>query len=49
VNRLNFLVICGNFKPTEDEFSNLVSSAGLKVTNIRETKSPVSASEAKVT
>lgn len=48
MNSLNLLVICGTFRRTEDEFSNLVSSSGFKVTNIREIKIPVSAIEAKV-
>jgi predicted O-methyltransferase YrrM len=47
VNSLHLLVMCGTVMRTEDEFYNLLSSAGFKVTNIRETKSPVSAIEAK--
>jgi hypothetical protein len=47
VNSLNLLVMCGTIMRTEDEFYNLLSSSGFKVTNIIETKSPVSAIEAK--
>lgn len=47
VNSLNLFVMCGDFMRTEDEFSNLLSSSGFKVTNIGETKGPISAIEAK--
>jgi hypothetical protein len=48
VNSLHLLVMCGTIMRTEDEFYNLLLSSGFKVTNIIETKSPVSAIEAKV-
>lgn len=47
VNSLNLLALCGTIMRTEDEFDNLLSSSGFKVTNIIKTKSPISAMEAK--
>lgn len=44
---LNLFLLCGNFMRTEDEFYNLLSSAGFKVTNTIKTTGPVSAIEAK--
>jgi ubiquinone/menaquinone biosynthesis C-methylase UbiE/predicted transcriptional regulator len=44
---LNLFVLGGNFMRTEDEFYNLLSSAGFKVTNTFKTTGPVSAIEAK--
>ncbi|MCL1472483.1 acetylserotonin O-methyltransferase [Argonema antarcticum] len=44
---LTLFVLGGNFMRREDEFYNLLSSAGFKVTNTIETKGPVSAIEAK--
>lgn len=44
---LTLFVIGGTFMRTKDEFDNLVSSAGFKVTNMIETKGPVSVIEAK--
>ncbi|CBN58494.1 MULTISPECIES: methyltransferase [Kamptonema] len=44
---LTLFVIGGTFMRTKDEFYNLVSSAGFKVTNMIETKGPVSVIEAK--
>jgi ubiquinone/menaquinone biosynthesis C-methylase UbiE len=44
---LNLFVLGGNFMRTEDEFYNLLSSAGFKVTNTIKTTGPVSAIEAK--
>lgn len=44
---LTLFVIGGTFMRTKDEFDNLVSSAGFKVTNLIETKGPVSVLEAK--
>ncbi|WP_449419232.1 methyltransferase [Phormidium nigroviride] len=44
---LTLFVIGGTFMRTKDEFDNLVSSAGFKVTNLIETKGPVSVIEAK--
>ncbi|MCL1463265.1 acetylserotonin O-methyltransferase [Argonema galeatum] len=43
---LTLFLLGGNFMRTEDEFYNLLSSAGFKVTNTIETKGPVSAIEA---
>jgi len=44
---LNLFLLVGNFMRTEDEFYNLLSSAGFKVTNTIQTTGPVSAIEAK--
>jgi len=44
---LNLFIMGGNFMRTEDEFYNLLSSAGFKVTNTIKTTGPVSAIEAK--
>ena len=44
---LNLFIVCGTFMRTEDEFYNLLSSAGFKVTNTIKTTGPVSAIEAK--
>jgi ubiquinone/menaquinone biosynthesis C-methylase UbiE len=44
---LNLFIVCGTFMRTEDEFYNLLSSAGFKVTNTLKTTGPVSAIEAK--
>ena len=44
---LNLFLLFGNFMRTEDEFYNLLSSAGFKVTNTIKTTGPVSAIEAK--
>ena len=44
---LNLFILCGSFMRTEDEFYNLLSSAGFKVTNTIKTTGPVSAIEAK--
>ena len=44
---LNLFLLFGNFMRTEDEFYNLLSSAGFKVTNRIKTTGPVSAIEAK--
>ena len=44
---LNLFVLGGNLMRTEDEFYNLLSSAGFKVTNTIKTTGPVSAIEAK--
>jgi ubiquinone/menaquinone biosynthesis C-methylase UbiE/predicted transcriptional regulator len=44
---LNLFLLFGNFTRTEDEFYNLLSSAGFKVTNTIQTTGPVSAIEAK--
>ncbi len=44
---LNLFSLFGDFMRTEDEFSNLLSSAGFKVTNTIKTAGPVSALEAK--
>ena len=46
---LNLFLLFGNFTRTEDEFYNLLSSAGFKVTNTIKTTGPVSAIEAKPT
>ncbi|MEG4589524.1 methyltransferase [Microcoleus sp. MOSTC5] len=47
VNSLNLLAMCGTIMRTEDEFYNLLSSSGFKVTNKIETKGPISGIEAK--
>ncbi len=44
---LNLFILGGTFMRTEDEFYNLLSSAGFKVTNTIKTTGPVSAIEAK--
>ena len=44
---LNLFILGGTFMRTEDEFYNLLSSAGFKVTNTIQTTGPVSAIEAK--
>ena len=44
---LNVFLLFGKFMRTEDEFYNLLSSAGFKVTNTFKTTGPVSAIEAK--
>ena len=44
---LNLFILGGNFMRTEDEFYNLLSSAGFKVTNTIQKTGPVSAIEAK--
>ncbi|WP_445247160.1 methyltransferase [Microcoleus sp. OTE_8_concoct_300] len=44
---LNLFILFGNFMRTEDEYYNLLSSAGFKVTNTIQTTGPVSAIEAK--
>ena len=44
---LNAFILFGKFMRTEDEFYNLLSSAGFKVTNTIQTTGPVSAIEAK--
>ncbi|MEG4289379.1 methyltransferase [Microcoleus sp. C2C3] len=44
---LNAFLLFGKFMRTEDEFYNLLSSAGFKVTNTFKTTGPVSAIEAK--
>lgn len=44
---LNLFILGGSFMRTEDEFYNLLSSAGFKVTNTIKTTGPVSAIEAK--
>jgi precorrin-6B methylase 2/predicted transcriptional regulator len=44
---LTLFILGGTFMRTKDEFYNLLSSAGFKVTNMIETKGPVSAIEAK--
>ena len=44
---LNLFILGGTFMRTEDEFYNLLSSAGFKVTNTFKTTGPVSAIEAK--
>jgi hypothetical protein len=44
---LNVLILFGKFMRTEDEFYNLLSSAGFKVTNTIKTTGPVSVIEAK--
>ena len=44
---LNLFILAGTFMRTEDEFYNLLSSAGFKVTNTFKTTGPVSAIEAK--
>jgi ubiquinone/menaquinone biosynthesis C-methylase UbiE len=44
---LNLFLLFGNFMRTEDEFYNLLSLAGFKVTNRIKTTGPVSAIEAK--
>jgi len=44
---LNLFILGGNFMRTEEEFYNLLSSAGFKVTNTITTTGPVSAIEAK--
>jgi hypothetical protein len=47
VNSVNLLVMCGTIMRTEEDYYNLLSSSGFKVTNIIKTKSPISALEAK--
>lgn len=47
LSTLNLFLLFGNFMRTEDEFYNLLSSAGFKVTNTIQTTGPVSAIEAK--
>ena len=44
---LNLFILGGNFMRTEDEFYNLLSLAGFKVTNTIQKTGPVSAIEAK--
>jgi len=44
---LNLFLMCGNFMRTEDEFYNLLSSAGFKVTNTIKTTGPLTVIEAK--
>jgi hypothetical protein len=44
---LNLFIMGGTLMRTEDEFYNLLSSAGFKVTNTIKTTGPVSAIEAK--
>ena len=44
---LNLFLLFGKFMRTEDEFYNLLSSAGFKVTNTMKTTGPVSVIEAK--
>jgi len=44
---LNLFILGGTFMRTEDEFYNLLSSGGFKVTNTIQTTGPVSAIEAK--
>jgi len=47
LSSLNLFILFGTFMRTEDEFYNLLSSAGFKVTNTIQTTGPVSAIEAK--
>jgi hypothetical protein len=47
LSSLNLFLLFGKFMRTEDEFYNLLSSAGFKVTNTFKTTGPVSAIEAK--
>jgi ubiquinone/menaquinone biosynthesis C-methylase UbiE len=47
LSSLNVFIMGGTFMRTEDEFYNLLSSAGFKVTNTIKTRGPVSAIEAK--